>query len=163
MAVSNAERPQMIAAPAPVASAAENAPSFRGLEELAAYAQAHGAPLLKVHIENDMQLVRIEPGRLEFVPTPRAPRTLAADLAQRLKDWTGTRWTVTVAKDGGAPTIAQAKQAAKQARVERVLQEPLVRAVMDRFPGAEIIAVRDVVPDTIGSDAEVPMPEADEE
>ena len=48
----------------PVVSAAENAPVFRSLEELAAYAQAHGAPLLKVHIENDMHLVGLEPGRL---------------------------------------------------------------------------------------------------
>jgi DNA polymerase-3 subunit gamma/tau len=40
-----------------------------------------------------------------------------------------------------------------------VLQQPLVRAVMDRFPGAEIIAVRDVVPE----ETEAPMPEADEE
>jgi DNA polymerase III subunit gamma/tau len=159
MAVSNHERPTAIATPAPMVSAADNAPTFHNLEELAAYAQSHGAPLLKVHIENDMHLVRIEPGRLEFVPTPRAPRTLPADLAQRLKDWTATRWTVTVAKDGGAPTIAEQKKAAKQARHEAVLQEPLVRAVMDRFPGAEIIAVRDVV----AEETEAPMPEADED
>jgi DNA polymerase III subunit gamma/tau len=163
MAVSNHERPTAIAAPAPMVSAADNAPTFHNLEELAAYAQSHGAPLLKVHIENDMHLVRIEPGRLEFVPTPRAPRTLPADLAQRLKDWTATRWTVTVAKDGGAPTIAEQKKAAKQARHEAVLQEPLVRAVMDRFPGAEIIAVRDVVPSEIGTETEAPMPEVDED
>jgi len=73
---------------------------FRSLEELAAYAQAHGAPLLKVHIENDMQLVRIEPGRLEFVPTPRAPRTLAADLAQRLVDREAVDKLMWLAVDG---------------------------------------------------------------
>lgn len=138
-------------------ASAESAPVFHNLEELAVYAQAHGAPVLKVHLENDMHLVSLEPGRLEFRPGPRAPRTLAADLAQRLKDWTGTRWVVTLAREGGAPTLAEQKKAVKAARHERVLQEPLVRAVLDRFPGAEIVAVRDV----IGEPA--PMPEPDEE
>jgi DNA polymerase-3 subunit gamma/tau len=114
-----------------------------------------GAPVLKVHLENDVHLVSLEPGRLEFRPSARAPKTLAADLAQRLKDWTGTRWVVTLAREGGAPTLAEQKRAAKAARHERVLQEPLVRAVLDRFPGAEIVAVRDVAPEDVAA----PMPE----
>jgi DNA polymerase-3 subunit gamma/tau len=158
MAVSN-ERPMMMAQPAPQLSAADNAPTFKSLEEMAAYAQSHGAPLLKVHIENDMHLVALEPGRLEFRPSPRAPRSLAADLTAKLKDWTGVRWAVTVVSQGGALTIAEQKKAVKQARHEAVLQQPLVRAVMDRFPGAEIIAVRDVVTE----ETEAPMPEGDEE
>jgi DNA polymerase-3 subunit gamma/tau len=131
---------------------------FRTLEDLAAYAGEKGARLLKVNIENDLHLVKLEPGLLEFRPGPRAPRTLAADLAQKLKDWTGTRWVVTLAREGGAPTLAEQKRAAKQARHEAVLQEPLVRAVMDRFPGAEIVAVREVV----SEDTAAPMPDDEE-
>jgi DNA polymerase III subunit gamma/tau len=146
------------AVPQPQA-AAENAPALRTLEDLAAMAQAKGAPVLKVHIENDVHLVSLEPGRLEFRPGPRSPRTLAADLAQKLKDWTGTRWVVTLAREGGAPTLAEQKKAVKAARHERVLQEPLVRAVLDRFPGAEIVAVRDIP----AEDVAAPLPETDEE
>ncbi|MBU6298313.1 MAG: DNA polymerase III subunit gamma/tau [Alphaproteobacteria bacterium] len=135
------------------------APTLRSLEDIAALAQAKGAPVLKVHIENDMHLIGLEPGRLEFRPGDRAPKTLAADLGQKLKDWTGARWLVTVAREGGAPTLAEQKKAAKAARHERVLQEPLVRAVMDRFPGAEIVAVHDVAPEDVAA----PMPEKDED
>jgi DNA polymerase-3 subunit gamma/tau len=38
--------------------------------------------------------------------------------------------------------LAEQKRAARDAAFDRVRQEPLVRAVLDRFPGAEIIAVR---------------------
>ncbi len=38
-------------------------------------------------------------------------------------------------------------------------QEPLVRAVLDRFPGAEIVAVRDVAQEDVAA----PMPESDSE
>ena len=135
----------------------DNAPTLRTLEDLATLAQAKGAPVLKVHIENDVHLVSLEPGRLEFRPGMRAPKTLAGDLAQKLKDWTGTRWVVTLAREGGAPTLAEQKKAAKTARHERVLQEPLVRAVLDRFPGAEIVAVRDIP----AEDVAAPLPEED--
>jgi DNA polymerase-3 subunit gamma/tau len=118
-------------------------PTLRTLQDIAALALSKNAPVLKVHIENDMHLVAMEPGRIEFRPSLRAPRSLAGDLAQRLKDWTGTRWVVTVAREGGAPTIAEQKKAAHTAKLESVMQEPMVRAVLDRFPGAEVLRVID--------------------
>jgi DNA polymerase-3 subunit gamma/tau len=45
--------------------------------------------------------------------------------------------------------LAEQKQSAQTARFEAVAQEPMVRAVLDRFPGAEIVAVRDVVSEDI--------------
>jgi DNA polymerase-3 subunit gamma/tau len=60
-----------------------------------------------------------------------------------LKDWMGTRWVVTVAREGGGPTLAEQRKSARAARLESVMQEPMVRAVLDRFPGAEVVAVRD--------------------
>jgi DNA polymerase-3 subunit gamma/tau len=137
--------------------AAAPAPTLRSLEDIAALAGAKSQ--LRIQIENNIHLVSLEPGRLEFRPGPRAPRTLAADLAQKLKEWTGARWVVTLASEGGAPTLAEQQRAAKAARHERVLQEPLVRAVMDRFPGAEIVAVRDIVPEEVAA----PTPEDNEE
>jgi DNA polymerase-3 subunit gamma/tau len=123
----------------------QNAPALRTLEDVAALAAQNGASILKVHLENDVHLVRLEPGIFEFRPSPRAPNTLAGDLKQKLKDWTGMPWSVSVAREGGEPTIAEQKKSAKAARLEIVMQQPLVRAVLDRFPGAEIVGVRDVI------------------
>ncbi|MGN6147218.1 MAG: DNA polymerase III subunit gamma/tau [Rhizomicrobium sp.] len=149
-AISSSQAPMAQRAPEPT-MAVQNGPVLRTLEDLAALAVAKGSPILKVHIENDMHLVSMEPGRIEFRPSARAPRTLSGDLAQRLKDWTGQRWMVTVAKDGGAPTIAESKKSAHQAKLDAVLQEPMVRAVLDRFPGSEVIAVRDLMQDDIAT------------
>jgi DNA polymerase-3 subunit gamma/tau len=120
----------------------EPAVQLRSLEDLAALAVAKGAPVLKVHIENDMHLVHIETGKIEFRPSSRAPRTLAGDLSQKLKDWTGMRWSISIASEGGAPTLAEQKKNARAAKFESVTQEPMVRAILDRFPGAEIKEVR---------------------
>ena len=126
---------------------------------MVALAAANGAPILKVALENYIHLVHLEPGRIEFRPHARAPRTLAGDLQQKLRDWTGERWAVSIASSGGAPTLSEQKQQAKTARFEAVAQEPMVRAVLDRFPGAEIVAVRDMA----APDVAAPMPDKDEE
>ena len=137
--------------------AAANAPVLRTLEDIVALASENRASVLKVHLENDVHLVRLEPGIIEFRPGPRAPNTLAGDIKQKLKEWTGASWTVGIAREGGAPTIAEQKKSAKAARMESVMQVPLVRAVLDRFPGSEIVAVRDA---SI-QDVAAPAPEDD--
>ena len=147
---SSSQAPMAQRAPEPTASV-QNAPVLRSLEDIAALAIAKGAPVLKVHIENDMHLVSMEQGRIAFRPSLRAPSTLSGDLAQKLKEWTGIRWVVSVTREGGAPTIAEAKRGAHQAKLDAVLQEPMVRAVLDRFPGAEVIAVRDLIQDEIAA------------
>jgi DNA polymerase-3 subunit gamma/tau len=143
-------------APEPTMSAAPKI-ELRTVQDIVALAQANNAPLLKTTIETSLRLVRLEPGILEFTPTPNAPRTLAGDLSQKLKDWTGIRWAVTVAREGGQPTIAEQKRQARTETFERAAQEPMVRAVLDRFPGAEIQGVRRVVDEDITA----PMPDDD--
>jgi len=49
--------------------------------------------------------------------------------------------------------LAEAKKNAKAARIESVMQAPVVRAVLDRFPGAEIVAVRDVAQEEAPAEA----------
>jgi DNA polymerase-3 subunit gamma/tau len=118
-------------------------PALNTLADIAAFAGAKGASVLKVQIENHIHLVRLEPGQIEFRPAAAAPRTLAGDLAQKLKEWTATRWVVTLAREGGDPTLAEQRKAAREKKLEQVAQAPMVRAVLDRFPGAEIVVVRD--------------------
>jgi len=137
----------------------EGAPtaSIRNLEDVVALCDARSE--LRVNLEHNVHLVRLEPGLIEIRPTPRAPRTLANDLQTKLRAATGERWTVSISNQAGAPTLAEQKTAAKTARHEAAAQEPMVRAVLDRFPGAEIVAVRDIAQEEIAP----AMPESDSE
>jgi DNA polymerase-3 subunit gamma/tau len=129
------------------AAVPEGAPtaSIRTLDDVVALCEPRSE--LRVNLEHNVHLVRLEPGLIEIRPTARAPRTLANDLQTKLRAATGERWTVSIASQGGAPTLVEQKTAAKTARFEAVAQEPMVRAVLDRFPGAEIVAVRESVQD----------------
>ena len=131
--------------------------SIRSLQDIVALCEPRSE--LRVNLEHNVHLVHLEQGRIEIRPTPRAPRTLANDLQTKLTAITGERWTVSISNQGGAPTLAEQKLAAKTARHEAAAQEPMVRAVLDRFPGAEIVAVRD----TAREDIAPAMPDKDEE
>lgn len=106
---------------------------------------------LLVMVERHVALVRYSPGRIEFEPRGNAPADLAQRLAERLRGWTGgQRWAVTVVNEGGAPTIAETRQAEAQAARERALALPIVQQVMQTFPGARLTTVtRAPAPDPV--------------
>jgi len=131
----------------PVAQLSEAAPEapplvvgrFADLIELAAQKRDLG---VKAALERDVRLVRCEDGRLEIVLQPSAARTLVNDLSRKLSQWTGRRWMVVVSAEQGEPTV-HAQSEARQVELKTgVRADPLVQAVLARFPGAEIVDVR---------------------
>ena len=98
--------------------------------------------LLLKEVEDCVRLVRYSPGRIEFEPAERASPDLASRLGQRLQGWTGARWGVSVVGSGGAPTIAEARDADRLAQEAEAQQNPLVQAVLAAFPGAKISEIR---------------------
>ncbi len=133
-------------APEPTMSAAPTV-QLRSLEDIVALLEPTSS--LKVNLEHNVHLVRMEQGRIEIRPTPKAPTTLASDLSQKLLSLTGQRWSVSIVRDAGVPTLAEQKNSAKAAKFESAAQEPMVRAVLDRFPGAEILHVRTIADEDI--------------
>ena len=98
---------------------------------------------LKLALERFVRLVAFEDGRLDIALEPGAPQTLANDLGRKLSDWTNRRWMVVVSSDPGAPTLRDQAEARQAEMLVGMRADPLVRAVMERFPGAEIVDVRD--------------------
>ena len=97
---------------------------------------------LKNLLERDVRLVRFERGQIEFALAEGGSQQLAQTLMRRMQEWTGERWLVALSSQPGAPTLREQAQAQTRARDDDVAQDPLVRSVMERFPGAKIIAVR---------------------
>jgi DNA polymerase-3 subunit gamma/tau len=97
---------------------------------------------IKSALERDVRLVRFEDGRLEIFLEPSAAKTLTGELSKKLADWTGRRWMVVVSAEAGMPSLRSQAQAQKAELKAGVRSDPLVQAVLARFPGAEIVDVR---------------------
>ena len=113
-------------------------------EDLVAIAHEKRDIALKIALERDVRLVRFEDGRLEFNAARGASPHLAQDISKRLNEWTGRRWIVALSSEDGAPTIKEIADAQKAETLTGVRADPLVRAVLEKFPNAEIVAVRDL-------------------
>jgi DNA polymerase III subunit gamma/tau len=115
--------------------------SIGSFQELIALAVEKRDIAVKMALERDVRLVGCEDGKLEIALESSAPKTLVHDLQRKLTGWTGKRWMVVVSKEQGAPTV-RAQAEAQQAEIERGVQsDPLVQAVLNRFPGAKIVGV----------------------
>ncbi|MDG1334845.1 MAG: DNA polymerase III subunit gamma/tau [Tateyamaria sp.] len=142
-----------------VAAALARFPSFEHVLELI---RTNRDVKLLVEVETTLRLANYQPGRIEFVPTDKAPRDLAQRLGARLQVWTGNRWAVTVVNQGGAPTIAELRDAEENALKAQAENHPLVQAVLAHFPKAKITDIRTA--EDIANEAHIEaLPEVDEE
>jgi DNA polymerase-3 subunit gamma/tau len=123
-----------------IQSAPPPGPKLESLHDVVRLADLKRDVKLKVELESYVHLISFEQGRIELRMHDRAPGDLAGRLMQRLKDWTGRQWVVTINAQ------AQGRDTMRDARTAEVLAHPLVKKAMEVFPGAEIIAIRDPRP-----------------
>jgi DNA polymerase III subunit gamma/tau len=97
---------------------------------------------IKSALERDVRLVRFEDGTLEIALEAGARKSLIGELSKKLADWTGRRWMVAVSAEAGSPSLRTQAEMRKAEMKDGVRGDPLVQAVMERFPGAEIVDVR---------------------
>jgi DNA polymerase-3 subunit gamma/tau len=155
-------QPQQAPAPQPEFEPAVVA----NLADIAALADANRDMAFKVAFKRCVRLVRMEPGKLEVALTEDAPKTLLGDLSSRLQAWTGRRWVISVSREAGGQTLAEAEESRRESVFSDARNDPAVAAILARFPGARIIDVRipetaetaaadiDLPPDAAGATAE---------
>ena len=132
------------AMPRPAPSPAPSQPGIRlaTFDDLVALAGSKRELKLKHALEHVVRVIRFEEGRIELALTGDADQGLAGELSRRLEEWTGRRWMIAVARESATPTIAEVKRAVRDRLVDDARADPLVAAVLARFPGAEIVDVR---------------------
>jgi DNA polymerase-3 subunit gamma/tau len=157
--------PQPAMAPAPQPAQAPPALAINTFDQLVALAGEKRDIQMKMALQRDVRLVRCEDGKLEIALEQSAPRTLVNDLSRKLQQWTGRPWVVIISREQGAPTL-KAVAEAKQAELEVGVQsDPLVKAVLEKFPGAQIVRVRgqgDTAPASMPAATDV-LPAVDED
>ncbi len=120
---------------APVQAAAPRAITFT---DVVALAGAKRDVMLYAHLRQSAHLVRFAPPVIELRLEPGAPRDFSARLAALLEAETGRRWTIALSHLAGDPTIDELEGAAEHAARQSATDHPLMRAILETFPGARI-------------------------
>ena len=134
-------RVQGNAAPVLQAQPQENV-VFNSLADVVAYAYKQNDMMFAFNVEKYVSLVSFEQGKIEFFPLENTPHTLAGDMVERLRQWTGRQWIVSVvSKQGGQTLLQQARANAENLR-RTMAQNPVVSAVLTAFPHSKIETIR---------------------
>jgi DNA polymerase-3 subunit gamma/tau len=134
------------AAPAPAAPVAYLAvvgehPSPGNFQEVVALFREKKEMVLYHALLEDVHLVSFEMGRIELSLEDNAASDVAGKISKCLMEWTGERWLVIITKEAGEPTLQQKKQEVEQQIKAEAARHPVVKTVLERFPGAQITAV----------------------
>ena len=137
-----AEAPRAAAMPAaaPVPQSTPQAvASPRNYAELVALAGEKRDLLVKHALEASVSPISFAEGRIEVSLTPGADPAIIQTLSARLKLWTGRNWMVTVSnKAAVGPTLREQQKQREGAALAEAHEDPLVRAILETFPGAQV-------------------------
>jgi len=136
-----------VAAPPPEA-VSDARPHPTSLDEVIALAETKNQPVLKAQLINNVRPVHFEPGRIEFSLEGGAPQEIVGDLAKFLHAETGERWMVSLSSQPGEQTAAQKANAETAEEKAAIAETPLVKSILETFPGATIETVRRLGPET---------------
>jgi DNA polymerase-3 subunit gamma/tau len=121
--------------------------SLARFEDLIALAAEKRDLQLKTALERDVRLVRFDDSQLEIALEPNASKALIGELSQRLERLTGRRWIVAVSQEAGQPTIRSQNDTRREERYRGVQSSPVVQSILEKFPGAQIVAIREIKAD----------------
>ncbi len=138
--------PQDVQSPAPETALAAPLPlpNPRTYSELVRLFSEKKEGILEFHLASSVRLVRFEPGVIELNPLPAAPSNLANRVGALLSEWTGRRWVVGISSARGEETLSDIENAKRIAAFDSAKASPVVQALMEAFPGASIVDVRDL-------------------
>ena len=97
-----------------------------------------GGRTLGFQLREQVGLVAFAPGRVELRPLRPLGADFPVELARRLKAMTGQPWTVSLAEEGGEPSLAQQEKMAEERARAEILAEPGPAALLDAFPEARL-------------------------
>ncbi|MCW5690761.1 MAG: DNA polymerase III subunit gamma/tau [Pseudolabrys sp.] len=117
----------------------------------------------KMALERDVRLVRFEDGKLEIAVMPSAPKGLVHELQQKLSTWTNRRWIVVISKEQGAPTLREQANDRQAALRDEVLKDPLVQAVLKKFPGAKVGEITQIADEPQIAEGALPSVDSEED
>lgn len=95
--------------------------------------------ILHGHLFFDAHLVSFSPPQVTLRLSNKTPRDLPHQLAQLLKKKKNEAWTIAISDEIGQPTLYEKEKQIQQDRQNAILQEPLVKMVLEAFPGTTLI------------------------
>jgi DNA polymerase-3 subunit gamma/tau len=124
----------------------EGVATLHGFDDVVALFGRKKAAVLQGHLMGYVHVVKFEQGHIALRLKDGAPQNLIGQMTEKLQEWTGMRWIVSLSREAGAPTFAERSGQNRQAALAETRAHPVVAEILREFPGAQIVDIRDKKP-----------------
>ena len=88
-------------------------------------------------------MVSFSKGKIDISFNEKLNKKFIKILTEKLLDWTGERWIISLSKNDGAKTIHEKKLEERSKNLLNEQGNELVKKVLSTFPDAKLIDVKD--------------------
>jgi len=123
------------------AAVSEQNDSFSKVEELVSYLEAHKKMLLLYALKNDVSIDEFRRGYIKMAVSDKLGQDFIPNVKKILEENSGCPWQIEIRRGPLGQTLADSEKAAKESEKRQISEQPLVKAVLNAFPGARIDTV----------------------
>jgi DNA polymerase III subunit gamma/tau len=96
---------------------------------------------LKYDLERNVNLIKFSNGKIDISFNENLAKNFVKDLSERLLEWTGKRWLITLTKAEGQKTFLELQSLKKDKFIEEVKKGDTYKKFKNVFPDSELIEV----------------------
>ena len=97
---------------------------------------------LKYDLENNVNLIKFSEGKIDISFNEKLDRNFVRNLSQKLLEWTGNRWVITLAKQEGQKTFSELQEIKKKELFDKEKKSEIYKKFKNIFPDAELLEVK---------------------
>ena len=96
---------------------------------------------LKYELEKNVSLIKFTEGKIDIGFNENLRKNFVRDLSERLLEWTGKRWVITLTKSEGQKTYSELQSLKKNELLEKEKSGDTYKKFKNIFSDAELIEV----------------------
>ena len=89
---------------------------------------------LKYDLENNVNLIKFSEGKIDISFNEKLDKNFVRNLSEKLLEWTGNRWVITLAKKTGQKTFSELKKIKKKNCLIKKKKEKFIKNLKIFFP-----------------------------
>jgi DNA polymerase III subunit gamma/tau len=97
---------------------------------------------LKYELENNVNLVKFEKGRIEISFNDNLDKDFVKDLSNKLLEWTNQRWIISFSKNKGDMSVREKEKKKLLELIKDAKKSDLYKSMIDCFDDAELMDVK---------------------
>ena len=98
---------------------------------------------LKYDLERNVNLIKFSEGKIDISFNENLSKNFVRKLSEKLLEWTGKRWLITLAKTEGQKTFSETRLIEKEKMFEEVKKEKLYNKFIKIFSDIELIDIKE--------------------